>query len=353
MNSAIPTVNYAEALEAVLCAVEANEPILLQGDPGVGKSALAREVSKLLDMPLVTLIGSTLDPTDVAGLPGIIDKMVQRIPLAIIRKCADEPCLIFLDEVSCSSPAVQASLLRLVLERIAGDVALHNGTRVISAANPPEQAPGGYELSAPLVGRFCILRLRPSDDEVLKFFSTLGEEGSDLRVLAEDFALTCGFIPQILQVDIPDGCVSGNIPWGAPRAWERALRCLASAERRRASFDVAMSLVSGSVGLDIALTYRANIEIRKHLPTVETVATEPLEAKVPKDLKHQISAIGLIPRVMKINPWAAWIYIERLTPEIATACARLLLNHKDGGIGLPFAKEGIQARGRISSMINQ
>jgi hypothetical protein len=53
---------------------------------------------------------------------------------------------------------VQAALLRVVLERTVGDLSLPADVAVVAAANPPEQAADGWDLSAPLANRLCHLR---------------------------------------------------------------------------------------------------------------------------------------------------------------------------------------------------
>jgi MoxR-like ATPase len=42
---------------------------------------------------------------------------------------------------------VQAALLRVVLERTVGDLSLPADVAVVAAANPPEQAADGWDLS--------------------------------------------------------------------------------------------------------------------------------------------------------------------------------------------------------------
>lgn len=69
------------------------------------------------------------------------------------------------DEISTAPPAVQAALLRVVLERVVGDLELPDGVAVIAAANPPEQAAGGWDLSATISRRHdeeAVSRLAPS-----------------------------------------------------------------------------------------------------------------------------------------------------------------------------------------------
>src|SRR5207248_8810483 len=57
-----------------------------------------------------------------------------RVGAAAVRA---ERGLLFLDELTTAPPAVQAAMLRVVLERVVGDVTLPPAVRVVAAANPP------------------------------------------------------------------------------------------------------------------------------------------------------------------------------------------------------------------------
>ena len=349
----IPTVSFSEASDLLTIAMSANTPVLLLGDPGIGKSALAQLVAQRISKPLVTLLGSTMDPTDVAGIPFLrMDgKAVDRFPLEAIRQACEAPCVLFLDEISCAPPAVQAALLRLILERKAGDATLHEGTRVMAAANPPEQAPAGFELSAPLMGRVCAVKLRPKMEEVLDFFASVGVEGSKLRQHCEDFALTCAAQPDLLQIDIPADCVTGNAPWGAPRSWERALRSQAQADEMgmlTTAADACAALMDGSVGKRQSTAYRAILKLRKNLPTVEEICKSPETARMPEDSKEQISVIGLIGHVANVNTWAACLYIARLPrPEYRQACMKILQRRTPSPMTAAHATKGVNARVKL------
>lgn len=153
----IARVNFAQAQDALLVAALSNTPALLIGDPGVGKTALAAIIASIIAKPLIVLVGATLDPTDVGGALVVRPDGVERVPLAILRRACQEPCVVFLDELSASPLPVQAAMLRVINERYVGDEKLHPETWVMAATNPPEQAPGGFDLSAPLMGRLCVV----------------------------------------------------------------------------------------------------------------------------------------------------------------------------------------------------
>ena len=97
--------------------------------------------------------------------------------------------LLFLDELSTAPPAVQAALLRVVLERRVGALQLPAGAvRIVAAANPRVGAADGWELSPPLANRFVHLYWMHDRDVVVR---------GTRRDLAACVAAACS---------TPDGC---------------------------------------------------------------------------------------------------------------------------------------------------
>src|SRR5246127_5368244 len=146
------------AAEALGVAVAARVPVLLWGAPGTGKTSAIRDMAKAMDLPCETVIASIREPSDFAGLPIVVGDEVRFAPPAWARGLAEAGRgLLFLDELSTAPPAVQAALLRVVLERAVGDLDLPEEVAVVAAANPPDQAADGWDLSAPLANRLCHL----------------------------------------------------------------------------------------------------------------------------------------------------------------------------------------------------
>lgn len=359
----LPRANFATTVDILRMAAIANQTVLLIGDPGIGKSALMEQMAREIDMPLHTLLGSTLDPTDIGGLPvrRPDSSAVDRVPLACIYEASRAPCVLFLDELSAAPGAVQAAMLRLILERAAGDVKLHPETRIVAAANPPDQAPAGFELSAPLMGRMCVIHFRPDETEVLDYFATLGNDSDDAesfdRALRDEsllFMAVANAMPEILQVDIPQDCVTGGQPWGAPRSWERAVRARAAA--------IALGIdplsagvfnaTAGSVGLRQATSYNGVLKMITELPSVDEIVAAPDEAQMPRDRVKQVAALGLMPRIAKVNLWAAYIYAARMAPEFALAAHKTLLPLAKYAPPLtdPLTKRGSAARAKLTAM---
>src|ERR1700759_2020719 len=146
------------AAEALGVAVAARVPVLLWGAPGTGKTSTIRAMAEKMGWPCETVIASIREPSDFAGLPVVVGDGVRFAPPGWARRLAEAGRgLLFLDELSTAPPAVQAALLRVVLERAVGDLTLPDEVAVVAAANPPEQAADGWALAAPVANRLCHL----------------------------------------------------------------------------------------------------------------------------------------------------------------------------------------------------
>lgn len=129
-------------------------PALVWGAPGTGKSTFIESLAQER-FPVITLIASLHDPTDFNGLPVLVDGRVRFAPPEWVHEFEQSgQGILFLDELTTAPPTVQAALLRLVLERKVGLNALPSEVRIVAAANPPEIAASGWELSPPLANRF-------------------------------------------------------------------------------------------------------------------------------------------------------------------------------------------------------
>jgi len=154
------------ALVTVLRAAgRAGVAVCLWGDPGIGKSSLITAAAAADDVPCEIVIGSLREPSDFAGLPVVTDDGGRLEPPSWAKRLhAAQAGYIFLDELSTSPPAVQAAMLGVALERRIGDLVLPRAVQVVAAANPPERAADGWDLSPPLANRFLHISYMPSTD---------------------------------------------------------------------------------------------------------------------------------------------------------------------------------------------
>src|SRR5687768_3375106 len=270
-------------LEALTLAVSADLPVLLWGEPGIGKTAALTQLAATLDLPLTTVIASVHEPSDFSGLPVIGDDPAEQgVPMAppdwAVRLVKAGRGLLFLDELSTAPPAVQAALLRLVLERRIGALRLPPGVRIVAAANPRSSAADGWELSPPLANRFVHLQWTYDHEVVVRGLGGTWPRAAlprlDSARLPDAVAFArravCGLLavrPGLVH-QLPKNEAGRGGPWPSPRSWEMALRLIAFATAAGVSREVLSTLVRGAVGDGPGLELLAGLD-RLDLPDPE------------------------------------------------------------------------------------
>lgn len=142
---------------AVRAVARARVPVLLWGQPGIGKTAFVEALAAGDGVPLEVVVGSIREPSDLNGLPVVQDdgSVVLAAPGWAKRLVEAQAGYLFLDELSTAPPAVQAAMLRVCKEGWVGDVRLPDEVVRIAAANDLATAADGWLLAPATANRFC------------------------------------------------------------------------------------------------------------------------------------------------------------------------------------------------------
>lgn len=205
----------------VLHCLCADVAVLVRGHPGVGKSALAGALSAELGLPLIDIRLAQRDPTDLAGVwfPDKDRQALVPYPPSWALRAADQPCLIFLDEINAAVTKLhQAAAYQIVLERRLGELRFHPETRVLAAGNLEEDNAIVSTLSAALCNRFAHFTMRVDAAAWLAWASAQELEPSVLAYI--------GATGDAALYD-----QSGDeLAFPSPRSWEMASRLLLRAD---------------------------------------------------------------------------------------------------------------------------
>ncbi|MFJ2898781.1 AAA family ATPase [Streptomyces sp. NPDC087218] len=349
-------------LEALTLAVAADLPVLLWGQPGIGKTAVLTRLAESLDLPLTTVISSVHEPSDFSGLPVVGDDPAEQgVPMAppdwAVRLVKAGRGLLFLDELSTAPPAVQAALLRLVLERRVGALRLPSGVRIVAAANPRSSAADGWELSPPLANRFVHLQWTHDPEVVVRGLggtwprATLPRLDPGRLSQAVDFArrAVCGLLtvrPALVH-RLPSGETHRGGAWPSPRSWDMTLRLIAFATAAGSSRDVLSLLVRGTVGDGPGLELLAALD-RMDLPDPETLLADPAGAELPErgDLRQAAldGAVAAVRNRPEKSRWdAAWALLVRAledgAPDVVVVPATTLASLRQEDWDVPESIE--------------
>ena len=339
--------------QALAISVAAGVPVLLWGSPGTGKTSVVRALGESLRWPVEVVVGSIREPTDFSGLPVVVDGGVTLAPPAWARRLAEaEQGVLFLDELTTAPPAVQAAMLRIVLERVVGDLALPAGVRVVAAANPPEQAADGWELSPPLANRMVHLDW-PVDAAAIATGLAVGfppppalgqHTSPDPVRLATARATVAAFLKvrPTLVLQVPTNAALAGRGWPSPRSWEMVAVLLGMCDTAGADEDVRAALVAGAVGEGPGiefLSWLANAD----LPDPEAVLADPDSFELPERSDRAFAVLTAVASVAIAHgdapSWtAAWRVLAKATgsaPDVATLVAQSLASARPPGAALP------------------
>jgi len=347
-------------VEALALAVSANLPVLLWGEPGIGKSATLQQLAAGMGTPLETVIASVHEPSDFAGLPIVGDSpATDGVPMAppdwAVRLARAGSGLLFFDELSSAPPAVQAALLRVVLERRVGSLHLPPAVRIVAAANPPTSAADGWHLSPPLANRFVHLRWTHDPRTVARGLAGTWpavsvptvRPGRASTALARARGAVAGFLTARpgLAHHLPADAEARGGAWPSPRTWEMVLRLLTFHYCTGTGADALALAVVGAVGDGAGLefvTYLENLD----LPDPERVLADPEAFALPERGDRQLAFLTAVisavqARVDRRRWEAAWVVLQKAVeagvPDVAARAAMDLAALRDPAWPVPAA----------------
>jgi MoxR-like ATPase len=337
---------------ALALAVAANLPVLLWGEPGIGKSATLQQLADGMRTPMETVIASVHEPSDFAGLPIVGDNPgVDGVPMAppdwAVRLSRTGTGLLFFDELSSAPPAVQAALLRVVLERRVGSLQLPAAVRIVAAANPPTSAADGWHLAPPLANRFVHLHWTHDARTVARGLAGTWpavavpsvEPARTATAVARARGAIAGFLTARpgLAHHLPADAEARGGAWPSPRTWEMVLRLLAVHHASSAPRDALALAVIGAVGDGAGLEFMNYLD-NLDLPDPERVLANPEAFKLPdrgdRQLAFLTAVISAVQSRVDQKRWeAAWVVLEKAVkagvPDVAARAAMDLAALRD------------------------
>ena len=248
--------SYDQLLGLAETTLRAGLSVLVRGHPGVGKSTLAAELARSLELPIIDIRLAQRDPADLGGIyfPDRERQVLDLFPPDWVRMACDAPALVFLDEINAAVTRLhQAAAYQIVLERRVGPFVFHPGTRILAAGNLEEDQAIVSPLSTALCNRFVHFTLRVDAPCWLSWASEAGLHETVLAYIARHGS-------EALYAN------EGDLAFPSPRSWAMAARLMAAAPRGEAA-----RLVAACVGERAAQQLTAFERIFGRVPVARIV----------------------------------------------------------------------------------
>ena len=313
MSNNMPVIDQTQLANAMTACVSIDQPLMIWGPPGVGKSESVAQLCANVDGELVDIRLSQYESVDLRGLPDVdtADQTVWRVPSSIPFEGTsfpdDRPVILFLDEVMHANASVLSVAFQLVLDRRVGEHKLKSNVRIILASNRETDRGGVGKMPTPLANRLSHVELLPAFEP--------------WKAWAYDHGIhpmVTGFLSkQPQQLDGFDAALkSGAKAFPTPRTWKKVSDWV---EALKHDPVLAETMVNATVGEAAGAAFNAFLRIGHKLPDVDDIIKDPQKAKVPEESDVLHAVVSMLVAYMdnqRAQPFAQ--YARRLPLEYQT-----------------------------------
>ncbi len=210
---------------------------MLHGRPGVGKTELVQTLAQKIGAELYDLRLTTIEPQDLRGLPYFDHARAKTVwyrPEDLPD--TEAPAVLFLDELTAASPALQPTVYGLLQERRVGRHRLPDNVMIVAAGNQVEDGAIAYDMGTALSDRLIHMVVQANADDWVKNYA----------IPAGIHPSVAAFIrtrPDLLETT-EESLRRGQMIACTPRSWTRVSRIMESVSDR----SLRQVMIAGTVG---------------------------------------------------------------------------------------------------------
>lgn len=251
------------------------EPVLIEGEPGVGKTDVIKQVTASHSHSLVLMHPVVHDPTKYSGMPWVSQNgktlRADFIPFGQLQELisADVPTVAFLDDFGQATPAVQAAAMQLFLAREIDGAKISDFVTFIVATNGRSHRAGVSGILEPVKSRFITLvELVANVTDWRKWAAAAGIRPEVIAFLAHR--------PQLLSCFKPTADMT-NSP--SPRQWAAVSRQLKIGVPKQ----IQLKTICGAVGEGAGTEFTAFLRVWQNMVSPDLALTAPDTAPIPDE----------------------------------------------------------------------
>lgn len=243
--------------------------VLISGAPGIGKSDIVAQACQAIGADLILSHPAVSDPTDIKGLPWIVDGKADFLPFGDLRRAMDatKPTVWFLDDLGQASPAVQAGVMQPLQAREVNGKRISDHVVFCAATNRRTDKAGVSGILEPVKSRFdTIVELEPHVDDFCRWAIDHDFTSESVAFFRFRTDLLCNFKATNDLTNSP-----------TPRTWANAEKLI----KLGLSDALLLQALTGAVGEGAAVERIAFARMVKALPSIDQILIDPRSVEVP------------------------------------------------------------------------
>ena len=262
------TLKPSQVSEALGVLVGIKQPIMIWGPPGVGKSAIVKQVADDGNLELRDVRAILLDPVDLRGLPHINGdgRAHWAVPEFLPREGKG---ILFLDELTAAPQLTQAACYQLILDRKLGEYELPERWTIIAAGNRESDRGVVHRMPSPLTNRFVHLDFGVDLDDWTKWATKHGIATEVIAFLRFRDELLHDFDPKRSEKAFP-----------TPRSWEFVSNIVGSGI---VTNGIEYPLIAGAVGEGAAAEFMGFLKIARSIQSPDMILMNPEKGDIPEE----------------------------------------------------------------------
>lgn len=295
--------------------VDMQEPIMIWGKPGIGKSQIVKQVAAEFDATVengnfVDVRLSQYDSVDLRGVPvpdmneGLtVWQMPSTLPFVGNPKFdpSARAIFLFLDELNSGQQSTLAATFQLLNERGIGEHKLMSNVVMLGAGNRETDRGVTVRMPTPTANRLTHYELLEDADSTCIHFQNIGLPAVGIAFLQFRKPLLSTFDPSK-----PDKA------FATPRSWEKALKYY---RNPNLSEKIKLSSIAGAVGRGPAHEFFGFVDIWHKVIPISRIEADPDRVPVPdEESMRYATAVNISGALTLKNVSKLHRFLKRMEP---------------------------------------
>lgn len=270
-------VSTAMAATLLKAFVKGGTPVMLWGKPGIGKTAIVKQVAEELGYELATFCLGQYDRVDLLGVPTIQDGATVWNPPdtlpRVVKGKKSKGGILFLDEINVAPLSVQAAAYQLIQEGRVGSYSLPPNWQRVAAGNNLSDKAAALRMSSALANRMAHIQVGVNYESWCEWATNAG--------IAPEVVAFIKRFPQHLHVHAPE---ANAFP--SPRTWEQVGKYL-TLDKGVRGLAIA-SILGDGVATEFCSFLNA---LLSELPSLENILSDPSNCHMPKKADQKVALV--------------------------------------------------------------